>query len=251
MQRHWKSRFPGANVPCRNEIVATDTIFSDTPAWDDGIGGHGGCTMLQFFCGTDSEFTAGFPMADETQVFKAVQDFIRYYGAPKALFSDNAKSEIANKVQDILRHYTIGHYRSEPNQQNQNPAERRIQDIKRHTNTLMDRTGTPADMWLLCMLYVIDLHNHLASGNTPNKVTPIQRAFGTVPDISKFLQFHWWQRVLYQSDTKKFPSGTYEGIGRFVGFAENIGDVLTYHILQDDTRKVVVQSLVRPLDAEP
>ena len=41
MQRHWKSCFPGANVPRRNETVATDTIFSDTPAWDDGIGGHG------------------------------------------------------------------------------------------------------------------------------------------------------------------------------------------------------------------
>ena len=120
MRRHFKSRFPGANVPRREETVATDTIFSDTPALDDGIPGHGGCTMMQFFCGCTSEFLAGFPMSSETQIYKTVQDFIRYYGAPRNLFSDNAKAEIATKVQDILRHYCIGHYRSEPHQQNQN-----------------------------------------------------------------------------------------------------------------------------------
>ena len=161
-------------------------------------------------------------MSNETQVYKTLSDFIRFYGAPKCLFSDNAKSEICTKVQDILRHYTIGHYRSEPYQQNQNPAERRIQDIKRHTNVLMDRTGTPPEMWLLCMLYVIDLHNHIASSNNPNHCTPIQVAFGHQPDISKFLQFHWWQKVLYLSDTHKFPSDTYEGIGHFVGIANHI-----------------------------
>ena len=98
------------------------------------------------------------------------------------------------------------------------------------------------------MLYVIDLHNHIASSNNPNHCTPIQVAFGHQPDISKFLQFHWWQKVLYLSDTHKFPSDTYEGIGHFVGIANHIGDVLTYYILQDSTQKVIARSMVRPLD---
>ena len=34
MRMHFKSRFPAFNIPCRNEAVATDTIFSDTPAID-------------------------------------------------------------------------------------------------------------------------------------------------------------------------------------------------------------------------
>ena len=250
MRRHFKSRFPGANVPRREETVATDTIFSDTPALDDGIPGHGGCTMMQFFCGCTSEFLAGFPMSSETQIYKTVQDFIRYYGAPRNLFSDNAKAEIATKVQDILRHYCIGHYRSEPHQQNQNPAERRIQEVKKHTNILLDRTGTPPNLWLLCMLYVMDLHNHIASTNLDHHITPIQKAFGYVPDISKFLQFHWYQRVLYRQNDISFPSGSYEGIGRFVGFAHNIGDVLTYHILTDDTQQVIARSMVRGLDPQ-
>jgi hypothetical protein len=34
--QHWKSRFPACNVKRRNEAVATDTIFSDTTAVDNG-----------------------------------------------------------------------------------------------------------------------------------------------------------------------------------------------------------------------
>ena len=37
MRKHFKSRFPAFNIPCRNEAVATDTIFSDTPAIDSGV----------------------------------------------------------------------------------------------------------------------------------------------------------------------------------------------------------------------
>jgi len=228
--------------------VATDTIFSDTPALDDGITGHGGCTMLQFYVGCTSAFAAGYPMSSETQVYQTLSDFIRYYGAPRSLFSDNAKSELSTKVQDILHHFAVAHYQSEPHHQHQNPAECRIQDIKRHTNILMDRTGTPPELWLLCMLYAIDLHNHLASPNVDNHQTPIQRAFGFQPDISKFLQFHWWQKVLYLHDNYQFPSGTCEGIGRFVGFANHVGDVLTYHILTDDTKQVIARSTVCPVD---
>ena len=57
MRWQFKSRFPGANIPRHDETITTDTIFSDTPALDDGIAGHGGRTMLQFYCGCTSEFS--------------------------------------------------------------------------------------------------------------------------------------------------------------------------------------------------
>ena len=37
MRKHFKSRFPAFNIPCRNEAVAPDTIFSDTPAINPGV----------------------------------------------------------------------------------------------------------------------------------------------------------------------------------------------------------------------
>jgi hypothetical protein len=49
LRKHFKCRFPAANVSRLNEVVATDTFFFDIPALDDGIVGHGGTTMLKFY----------------------------------------------------------------------------------------------------------------------------------------------------------------------------------------------------------
>ena len=138
MRKHYKSRFPAANVDRLNEglneVVATDTFFSSTEAHDDGIMGHGGATMAQLYVGTTSHITAVFPMSSESQMSNTLLDFIRLHGAPNMLFSDNAKTQISNKVIDILRHYHIKQHRSEPYYQHQNLAERRIQDCKHLVN---------------------------------------------------------------------------------------------------------------------
>ena len=47
MKRHLKSRNPVLNVPRRHEPVATDTVFSDTPAVDSGV------KQAQVFVGRD------------------------------------------------------------------------------------------------------------------------------------------------------------------------------------------------------
>ena len=129
MRKHYKSRFPIANVKRLNEVFATDTIFSDTSALNDGIPGHGGSTMLRLFSGCSSHFLFGLYMNSEKEFPDAFTDFIQSYGAPKALFSDNTKSEVSACVLDILRQYCIGQQLSEPHEQNQNPAERRSEEI--------------------------------------------------------------------------------------------------------------------------
>jgi bisphosphoglycerate-dependent phosphoglycerate mutase len=80
-------------------------------------------------------------MKSENQMPCALMDFIRQYGAMKGLFSNNAKSETSDAVKDILRQYCIPAMTSEPYQQYQNPAERRIKEVKSMTNVVMDRTG--------------------------------------------------------------------------------------------------------------
>ena len=37
MKKHLKSRNPALKIPRRHEAVATDTVFSDTPAVDSGV----------------------------------------------------------------------------------------------------------------------------------------------------------------------------------------------------------------------
>jgi hypothetical protein len=73
---NFKSRFPAANVSRLNETVAMDTFFFDVPALYDGIMGHGGTTMLQIYCGCDSQLTAVFPMKTEREMARTLKDFI-------------------------------------------------------------------------------------------------------------------------------------------------------------------------------
>ena len=76
--------------------------------------------------------------------------------------------------------------------------------------------------------------------------------FGVTTDISALLNFHFWEPVYYATadvlkyDSKPgFPSETDEAKGRFVGFSESVGDVLTYKILTDDTQKIIHRAYVR------
>ena len=91
-------------------------------------------------------------------------------------------------VKQILIMYAIKDRQSEPEYQNQNPAERRIQEVKKMNDAVMDRTGTPAKYWLLCLVYVVMMLNHLATQSLDWK-TPIEKATGQKADISSYLAF--------------------------------------------------------------
>ena len=104
----------------------------------------------------------------------------------------------------------------------------------------MDRTGTPAKFWLLCLLYVVQLLNHMAVESLGWK-TPIQVATGQRPDISAFLYFTFWQPIYYAiTDHSHFAP--LEKCGRWVGICDHKGDALTYWILTDDTQKCIPRS---------
>ena len=114
MKRHLKSRNPALNIPRSHEAVATDTVFSDTPAVDK---------KAQVFVGRDTIVADAYPMKSGKQFVNTLEDNIRRRGAMDKLLSDVAKTEISNKVMDILRAYHTSNWHSEPYHQNQNPAE--------------------------------------------------------------------------------------------------------------------------------
>jgi hypothetical protein len=103
-----------ANVSCFNEIVATNTYFSDTSALYLGLLGHGGTKVVQLFCVCQSLLTAVYHMRCESNISGTLEDFFRTYGVPNSLFSDNDKSLIGNAVQKILRIYGIKDSQCEP-----------------------------------------------------------------------------------------------------------------------------------------
>ena len=71
IRKHFKSRNPVFNIPRHSEAVATDTIFSDTPAVDDGS------TMAQFFCGRDTLVCDAYGIKSTKQFINTLSDNIR------------------------------------------------------------------------------------------------------------------------------------------------------------------------------
>ena len=236
-RQHHKSRTPQLNVPRLSETFATDTLFSSETAL-------GGITCAQLFVGTKSKLTKIFGMHTESEGPEAFEDFIRENGAPHALRSDNAKMQTGESFKKILRKYNIRSENTEPHQPQQNPAERRIQDVKRLSTKILDRTGAPAYTWFFCMLYVVMVLNFSALESL-GWITPHQACFGVTPDISALLQFRFYQPVFF-SEKDVFPNAE-ERKGHWLGVAENKGDTLTYWVLAEN-KQVLARSLVRPMD---
>src|SRR5688572_2452844 len=141
-----------------------DMVYADTPAVDIRV------IAAQFFVGTESLVCNVYPMKTDKQFVNVLLDNIRRRGAMTKLISDSSQVEMSQKVQDILRNLMTADWQSEPHQQHQNPAERRYQDVKRLTNTILDRTGAPPSLWLLAMSYACFVLNHTANASVGNAV---------------------------------------------------------------------------------
>jgi hypothetical protein len=129
MRKHYKRRFTVANVCRLNEVVATDTYFSDTPDLDAGLLGHGGTKMVQLFCGCQSLLTAVYRMRREGNTSGTLENCIRQYGAPNSLFTENAKSQIHKAVHENLRMYAIKDFQLEPHHSLQIVVYRKLKSL--------------------------------------------------------------------------------------------------------------------------
>ena len=141
---------------------------------------------------------------------------------------------------DILRLSHISKWNSEHYHQSKNPAQWRYRTTKSWTNIVMNRSGAPANCWLLCLIYVLPSQPHsLCSSrwqNTPFALT------GITPDMSIILLFTFYQ----PTHDQHFPSESGERAGYWVGFGEHCGDAMTHKLLDHETQKYTYRSAVRP-----
>ena len=238
LKHRMASANPVLNVPRRQEDVATDTIYSNTPAVDNGS------TAAQFFIGTKSKFRTLRPCGDsDAQFTQVLMDEIRKLGAMNRLISDKAKAQISESAMAILRTYVIDDWHSETGKPNQNHAEIGLSDTIPKIQEVMNTSGAPAMCWLLAGQYMCFIENHLAREGLGWR-TPMEWVNGFTPDISQILQFQFYEPVYYKLIDHEKWGGSNEALGRFVGFAENIGHAMTFKILTEDNH-VIARSDVR------
>ena len=240
MRQHVKSRFPFLNRRRLRETVATDTYFAERV-------GIGSITCAQVFFGLQSHMINIFPMRSENQFPEVYEDFIREEGCPSVLRRDNAGAETSYKVTDINRKYLVGDEYTEPHNPQQNPSELRgVKFVKDHTDVLLDRCNAPEKVWFYASMYVAQVHNICADESLGWEV-PMTKRHGTTVDISPYLIFQFYQKVYFLDGEASFPSSK-ERAGYWLGVCENVGDLLTFWILTDDTEVVLARSVVRPAD---
>lgn len=187
--------------------------------------------------GLQSKVTDIYGIKTDKQLINMLEDNIRERGAPTKLISDQAQVEISDKVKGILCTLFIVEWQSEPHQQQQNPAERRYQTIKNRANVVLDRTGAPAYMWLLALQYMCFLLNHCYDSMIGT--IPLSLHTGVTIDTSILLRFHFYQKVYFQLNETKFPSGSKEALGYMVGFSDHVGNALCYKVLNAETLKIL------------
>jgi hypothetical protein len=234
-----KAPNPALNIPRRNESVATDTIYGPgCPAVDDGS------TAAQLFIGRKSGFSAPEGLGHTDKRYpSALMNHIRKYGAMDQIISDNAKAQISRRVEEILNMLQIKDHTSEPHNKNLNFAERVWRDIKRGTETTLNFSNAPQYTWLLALEYVCFVKNHTAHERLGWR-TPTEWLLGYTPDITVLLAFVFWEPVYYALNEASFPADTSEGLGRFVGIADTVGNAITFKILTENM-KVISRSVVR------
>jgi hypothetical protein len=93
LKKCYKSLNPALNVRPRDEPVATDTIYSDTPVIDCGI------TSAQLFVGTKTHTADVYPIKSDVNT---LLDNITQRGAPTKLISDRAQVEISERIKQVL-----------------------------------------------------------------------------------------------------------------------------------------------------
>ena len=170
----------------------------------------------------DTLVTDAYGIKSEGKFVSTLEDNIRKRGAMSKVVSDRTQAEVSNKVLDILRNYTIDDWQSEPYHQHQNPAKRRHQNVKQHTDAVLDKSGAPPKAWLLALLYAIFLLNHVASESFLGLKTPLELLTGLTTDISIILMFSFWEPIYFPTGDALsyahnlgFPSDTSESNNEF------------------------------------
>ena len=87
---------------------------------------------------------------------------------------------------------------------------------------MLDQTGAPESCWFLAIEYIADVYDLFANPTLKNQV-PITVRTGVTKDISAWLQYSFWQPVMYL-DHKETQLASKERTGRWLGVTENIGD---------------------------
>ena len=110
---------------------------------------------------------------------------------------------------------------------NQNPAEGVIQDIRKKWYREIFCTYSPRGIWCYGYTYLEKIMQITASTAGKLQVrTPLEMLTGETPDISKYLDFGWYDIFWYKEDIVLGETK----IGRFLVPSQKVGSLMSYWV---------------------
>ena len=149
-------------------------------------------------------------------VSNTLNDFIHDYGAPDHMTFDGAAVQAGSKTEfmSTLRRNSIKYHISAPYSPNENPAEGAIRELKRRYYRVMQKKNVPKRLWDFCIKWVCETGNvTVNSSRYAQGRTPLEIITGETPDISEYLDFGFYDWILYKSN----GGVTAPELGRWLG----------------------------------
>jgi len=203
---------------------ATDTAYGKVKS----LRGNVGSQVFSHKCG----FKACYPLqkVDGNSVGDALTQFISDYGVPERLTFDGASVQTGPKTRfmDAIRRYEVKYHVSGPRRPNENPAEQGIHELKKRWYRLMLKKKVPPRLWDYGFAWVCETDNVCANmSRYADGRTPLEIITGDTPDISEYMDFDFYDWVLYRSNA---GLGEVE-VARWIGVSHRIGRLMSYWLL--------------------
>ena len=226
-----------------NGKFATDTAYGKVKS----LRGNVASQLFSHKCG----FKVCYPLqkVDGNNVGDALTQFISDFGVPDRLTFDGASVQTGPKTRfmDAIRRYEIKYHVSGPRRPNENPAEQGIHELKKRWYRLMLKKKVPYRLWDYGFAWVCETDNVCANmSKYAEGRTPLEIITGETPDISEYIDFDFYDWVLYRSNA---GLGEVE-VARWLGVSHRVGRLMSYWLLPESGIPISASTVQRMTNDE-
>jgi hypothetical protein len=175
-------------------------------------------------------FAEGYTMARKADAGLALKAFIMEFGAPENLTIDGSKEQNSKGIDFMksCRRNNIQVTRTEPERQNQNPAEGLIWEVRRCWFQTMIRKWVPRKLWDYGTCWTTQVMQRTSTQAGGLQVaSQLEVVAGETVNISEYLDFAFYGHV-----SSKGNAGLgVTSIGRWLGVFHRVGGLVLYWVL--------------------
>ena len=198
----------------------------------------------------DSEgWTRVHPMKSKSEAHYALSTLFQRDGVPIAIVMDGAREQTMGEFRKKAWESSCRIKATEPYSPWSNTAEGVIRELKKATMRKMLKSRSPKVLWDDCMELESMIRSHTACYSFGLQgETPEARVLGMTPDISPFVEFGWYQWVMFNNSQANYPDDK-EVLGHYLGPSFDVGPAMTAKILKSNGQ-VATRTTLRPLTEE-